>query len=132
MGLSRLLSYSKYALARYSLTTVVAAGLLANCGGGLRSSGFAPATSVRMTDPDTRRNSQVFPDTKTARALLFTSDYGIDGHVYIYTWPGMKHEGTLTGFHEPVGECTDTKGNVYIANTGLPSNVVEYSRTGNY
>ena len=57
--------------------------------------------------------------------LLYVSDAGTND-VYVYSYPGLKLTGTLTGFHEPQGECTDAKGNVYITNTDKRT-IVEYA-----
>ncbi len=76
---------------------------------------------------DTRK-SWVSPDAALAPRLYFASDSGTYD-VYIYTMPDMALKGTLTGFSEPQGECSDTHGNIYIANTG-GFQVLEYSRTG--
>ena len=62
------------------------------------------------------------------KRVLFASDVGTND-VYIFGLPDMKHLGTLTGFNEPQGECSDKHGNVYIANT-KSSQVLEYSHTG--
>jgi hypothetical protein len=37
--------------------------------------------------------------------------------------------GTLTGFSEPQGECSDNSGNVWMANT-VGSNLIEYAHSG--
>jgi hypothetical protein len=34
--------------------------------------------------------------------------------VYVYTYPQGRRVGTLTGFSEPQGECSDASGNVFI------------------
>jgi hypothetical protein len=38
--------------------------------------------------------------------------------VDVYTYPGLKVAGQLTGFGFPEGECTDKAGDVYIADAG--------------
>ncbi len=139
----------------YALGVVTAAALIAGCSGGSQSSGLGgvsgltPAAShgagdlarhsrnpgdlfvgVKWTGnvhPD-HHKSWLAPDIAGAPRLYFASDSGTDD-VYIFTLPGMTLKGTLTGFDEPQGECSDTKGNIYIANTG-EEQVLEYSRTG--
>jgi hypothetical protein len=66
------------------------------------------------------------PEAKEGR-LLYVSDSGTND-VYIYTYPRFKLVGTLTGFSEPQGICTNKTGDVWIANTG-ESNLVEYAGT---
>ncbi len=70
----------------------------------------------------------VSPDVDGAPRLLFISDYGADA-VDIFTMPAMKLKGTITGLSSPEGECTDAKGNLWVANTGLQE-MLQYSRTG--
>jgi hypothetical protein len=136
----------------YALGVVAAAALIAGCSGGTQSSALAPTSmndaahsianplhlkgalgaylSVKplgAAHPD-HHKSWVSPDAAKAPRLYFGSDDGYDD-VYIYTMPDMSLKGTLTGFSEPQGMCTDTKGNVYIDNTGTEQ-VLEYSRTG--
>ncbi len=49
-------------------------------------------------------------------SVLFVSDAGT-ADVYIYTLPALKVVGTITGFSQPQGECSDNKGNVWITDT---------------
>ncbi len=72
--------------------------------------------------------SWVSPDAKRKPRLYFASDSGTND-VYIYEMPGMTLEGTLTGWNEPQGECSDKSGNVWVTNTNN-SQIVQLSRTG--
>lgn len=72
--------------------------------------------------------SWISPAAAGAPRLFFASDSGTNS-VYVYRLPGFALVGTLTGFSEPQGECSDNKGNIFIANTGT-SQVYQYSRTG--
>jgi hypothetical protein len=47
----------------------------------------------------------------------------------MYSLPKLQLKGALTGFSEPQGMCSDTKGNVYVANTGS-EHVFRISRAG--
>ncbi len=49
--------------------------------------------------------------------------------VDIFTMPDMALKGTITGFNQPQGECSDNHGNIYVADTQA-TQVEEYSRTG--
>ncbi len=52
------------------------------------------------------------------------------GTVLIYTYPGLKPAGSLSGFSTPAGMCVDPKsGNVWITDT-LRSDVVEFAHGG--
>jgi hypothetical protein len=84
-----------------------------------RSAGFA----VR---PD-RGAPWALPGAKSQQ-LLYVSDPG-SNDVYMYAYPSLKLAGTLTGFSEPQGECTDSKANVWIANTAKHE-IVEYAHAG--
>ena len=48
---------------------------------------------------------------------------------YIFSLPAMALMGTLTGFDEPQGMCSDKAGNIWITNTGTRQ-IYQYSRTG--
>lgn len=61
-------------------------------------------------------------------ALLYISDYG-SGRVNIYSYPQGKLVGSLSGFEQPQGVCSDAAGNVWIANTGT-SEIVEFAHGG--
>lgn len=67
------------------------------------------------------------PDAGTG-ALLYISNDGSDA-VTVYSYPGGKLKGTLTGFLGPYGECSDTAGDVFIVNEG-PGTIVEYAHGG--
>jgi hypothetical protein len=61
--------------------------------------------------------SQVSLDNGT-KAELFVGDSGTN-EVSTFAWPKPKSPtGSLTGFSEPQGGCSDAKGDVYVANTG--------------
>ncbi|MGB8907776.1 MAG: hypothetical protein WCC84_03400 [Candidatus Cybelea sp.] len=137
--------------AAYALGVMAAALLFAACGGGPQSSSLAPnattnaarsGASLLRNDaleafvttrqpgpahPD-RHQSWISPDAKRIPRLLFVSDSGKDD-VYIYSLPHMTLEGTLTGFNDPQGLCSDTKGHVYVVNTGT-NQVFSYSHSG--
>ena len=138
--------------ATYALSALAAASLLAACSGsgGSQSSAYAPPsgasapmgshipnlhtqfpanTSVKA--PSVHRDhhkSWVSPDARLAPRLLFVADDDTDD-VYIFTMPAMALKGTLTGFEEPQGMCTDTSGNIWITNTET-FQIFQYSRAG--
>jgi len=139
--------------AAYAFGVVAAAALVAGCSGGTQSSALSPASTMTnaqhsgasplhhnvlgafnsvkqpgQAHPD-HHKSWVSPDVKRDKPrILFVSDSGTED-VYMYSLPAMKLKGTLTGFSEPQGMCSDTKGNVFVDNTGT-TQVLEISRTG--
>jgi hypothetical protein len=85
----------------------------------------------RPAHPD-HHKSWVSPDAARAPRLLFISDAEYDD-VYIYTMPALALKGTLTGFIEPQGMCSDASGNIWLANTEGGSDggdMLQFSRTG--
>jgi hypothetical protein len=86
-------------------------------------------TSVRIPKVQSdRRKSWVSPEVKRAPRLLFISDDSTND-VYIFTMPSVTLKGTVTGFDEPQGMCSDNKGNVWVTNTGTYQ-IIQLSRTG--
>jgi hypothetical protein len=59
--------------------------------------------------------------------LLYVSDGS--NSVFVYTYPGLKLTGTLKNFSQPLGECVDKAGNIWIANFGAQE-MVEYAHGG--
>lgn len=94
--------------------------------GGLAGRSTLLAVRTGAINPD-HGASWISPEVK-GKPVLFVSDSSTDD-VYLYKLPTLKHVGTLTGFSQPQGECSDTKGNVWIANTGTQQ-VFEYSHEG--
>ncbi len=60
--------------------------------------------------------------------LLFVSD-PTAGLVKIFSLPDLVVRGTLTGFSQPRGLCSDPSGNIWVANSGT-NQLFEYTRTG--
>ena len=121
-------------LVRRTLGVYVPIAVLAGCsGGGSPPSGLGPTSISTLTavragslNPD-HGASWVSPEVKS-RPVLFVSDDSTND-VYLFKLPTLKHVGTLTGFSEPQGECSDTKGNVWVTNTGTQQ-IFEYSHEG--
>ena len=125
--------------AAFGIGVVALAATIAGCGGGAQPA-LAPASvsnAARLgADPlhlrggldafaavhpygpvhRDRRKSWIASDAKRRPRLMFASD-SEHGDVYIYALPDMTLKGTLTGFYEPQGLCSDPRGNVYVANT---------------
>jgi hypothetical protein len=135
-------------VATYASGALAATALLAACSGfgNTQSSGYAPPSgagapmganvpsylgSTGLVAPNVRpdrHKSWVSPDVKKAPRLLFISDIDTND-VYIFTMPGMKLQGTLTGFDGPQGMCSDRRGNIWVNNT-QSAEIQQYSRNG--
>ena len=138
--------------AAYALGLAAAAALVAGCSGGTESSALSPTSMTNaqrsgasplqhnplaafntvkqpgQAHPD-HHKSWVSPELRKRESrILFVSDSGTED-LYMCTLPGMSLKGTLTGFSEPQGMCSDTKGDVFVDNTGT-TQVLEISRTG--
>ncbi len=125
--------------ARRAITACVAAFTLAGCGGGGSPLAFSPfeqrATQLHLNAqspvavrPDFER-SWIARGAK-AQNLLYVSIEGFnDVYVYSYLPAPPKLVGKLTGFKDPLGECADKKGDVYIVNAKA-SNIREYAHGG--
>jgi hypothetical protein len=106
--------------------------LLGGCGGS-QSGGSAlipqHTTVSQSTIPQHRVRSSMAPDAKR-QDLLYVSEYG-DGVIDVFAFPGGKFEGSLTGFSNPMGECVNKKGDVWIVspNGGQPG-AVEFAHGG--
>jgi hypothetical protein len=99
----------------------LAVGLLCGCGG------IVPQHLV----PQQADNTGIFGWTAPQAlktALLYVSDAGTYD-VNVYTLPALKHVGTLAGFNDPQGECSDAAGNVWITNTKI-TEIFEFRHGG--
>lgn len=89
-------------------------------------------SSVEQVTPSDRRfengvaRSWVAPEAR-GQNLLYVS--GNSGYVYIFSFPAGKLVGTLSGFQEVAGVCSDSAGNVWVANSAA-LDVVEYAHGG--
>ena len=111
---------------------LIACAILAACGQAMPSRTTALNTNAALRLPRTfspdHAKSWVSRDAARTTKLLFISDLGTSD-VDIFALPDMTLKGKLTGFREPLGECSDNHGNVWIANY-LAHELVEYSHSG--
>ena len=96
----------------------------AACGG---TPSATPVRGFPAASGPSAGHSWMAPDAGTT-ALLYVADLNA-GDVYVFSYPGAKLKGTLTGFQAVHYECVDAAGDVFIADTGA-SQVLEYARGG--
>jgi hypothetical protein len=85
------------------------------------------APTARTVSLD-RSGAWMSPDAPKVKSLLYVSD-AQSYDVYIYSFPDLAPKGKLTGFNRPEGECSDTKGSVWITNT-QGKEIVRYHHGG--
>jgi hypothetical protein len=86
----------------------------------------AAETGVVAPHPD-RGHSWMSPGA-TSKDLLYISNYATSV-VSVFSYPQDKLVGTLTGFDQPDGICTDKKGDVFIV-SNQNDTIVEYKHGG--
>jgi hypothetical protein len=103
--------------------------VLAACGAGVPQAnhGVVWPADVGARAPRTKAEASWMARSTTG-ALLYISDIGGED-VDVFTYPGAKLVGTLTGFSEPNGLCADRKGDVFVTDT-YHNRVVEYAHGG--
>lgn len=121
----------------YSCSVLLACALCA-CSGTAPPTAPGAATPARWQTSVATRTAPLHADRRTswtaselAKAkgpLLFVSDAGT-ADVYIYKLPNLKVVGTITGFSQPQGECSDNKGDVWVTDTNAQT-IYELSHHG--
>lgn len=125
---------------QHALLITAAAALLAGCAGSATPLMTLAEADAMVAPPGVgaarlsvaRRSltvgkSWMAPDAKK-KDLLYVSDLG-DGSVTVYEYPSAKQVGTLTGFEDPTGECSDKAGDVFITDFEA-SKILEYAHGG--
>jgi hypothetical protein len=118
---------------RYAFAAAAAVSMLGGCGGTmvpLQQGAEAPSDAAQMraggignalrdaaTSSFDAGRSWMAPDAKKTKTLLYVADEAT-GDVYVYSYPGGKLKGTLTGFSLPSGMCSNKAGDVFILNGG--------------
>lgn len=122
-------------LRRYTLTIGAAAALLAGCNGSqppIGTPGAMQQSRVVATHAD--RGRSWMDHAASGEDLLYVAVKPGDGAVYVYTYPKGHLVGTLTGFYEAFGECTDTSGDVFVVTladaSSTSSTIYEYVHGG--
>jgi hypothetical protein len=88
--------------------------------------GVAPL-SHPVSAAASRQRAWMAPDAKR-RTLMYVSDAN-DGTVSVLSYPGGQPVGTLTGFKEPYGLCTNAAGDVWIVDDQTAT-ITEYAHGG--
>lgn len=71
--------------------------------------------------------SWMLPEAKSQN-LMYVSD-AIEAQVYVFTYPGGKLVGSLSGFGGPAGMCADSKGNIWVTD-GVRNSIYEFAHGG--
>lgn len=109
-----------------AVLALAAVAVVSACAGQQPAMNSIPNTATKAATPS-HRASWMKPQP-AGQALLYVSDFF--GHaVDVFTYPGLSSAGQLTGFQNPTGECTDTAGNVWIADEGSGA-IYEYAHGG--
>jgi hypothetical protein len=120
-------------LGRCALSSCVVVALLAGCGGSqspIGAPGAMPRSSAIATHAE--RGKSWMLSAASRHDLLYISSEDHES-VYVYTYPRGRFVGTLTGFIEPFGECTDPAGDVFITDKNSSSGtgtIYEYAHGG--
>ncbi len=80
----------------------------------------------RVAHPDRSPSWMVHSDS--GQTLLYVSDAGA-GDVFVYTYPGGKKVGTLSGLSDPTGVCNGASGAIWIVESSA-SKLVKYLHRG--
>jgi hypothetical protein len=82
--------------------------------------------SLRNAVHSDRGASRMSPEAAKSNLLYVSDDASV---VNVYAYPKGTLVGTLRGFSEPQGVCSDKFGNVWVVNTDT-GNIVEYAHAG--
>jgi hypothetical protein len=120
-------------MSRIGLGCCAAAFLLAACGGSPPPIGAPAGAPPSVTSPAQRHAdapSWMSPEAKGGD-LLYVGSTSTNS-LYVYTYPGGKLVGTLTGFDNPQGLCSDPHGNIWIPNdvSNGKTYLLEYAHGG--
>jgi hypothetical protein len=118
----RILGFSRHVL----LSCVVSA-ILAGCGGSqppIGAPGAMPQTTANAAHV-ARHGSWMLPEAKY-EDLLYVTDYS---DVLVFSYPQGKQVGDLKHFYSSVGDCVDSKGDVFITSL-KPEATYEYAHGG--
>jgi hypothetical protein len=108
---------------RHAILACAAAALMAGCGGPNQTSGLQMLPSSAAHARTQASRSWMAPEAASEDLLYVSNDAD---SVFVFSYPAGKLVGTLTGFDGPSGLCSDSKGHVFVTNTGVEE-IVEYA-----
>lgn len=92
----------------------IALALLSGCGG--TRAQFAPPAPAPLQAASDPAQSWTSPDATSRYRLLYVTDPS-DNIVYVLSLPTGKLVGRLSGFDQPLGDCVDKKGDVFVTDS---------------
>lgn len=101
---------NSFGLSQRALVVSFAGAVLSGCGQ------MPLPSSAPQTAPNVAGASSWVRAGAKSGSLLYVSDGS--SSVYMYSYPQLKLTGTLKGFEQPLGECVNKNGDVWIANFG--------------
>jgi hypothetical protein len=112
----------------FALSIFAGAGILAGCGGSqppIGAPGAMPQSRAIATHA-ARGKSWMTPEAKS-EDLLYVAG-GISNHgIYVFSYPRGKMIGMLSTGHPPLGECVDSRGDIFVAEAAV---IVKYAHGG--
>jgi len=109
---------------RYAVLVVAAVSVTA-CAGPQSAAPAVPQPALRPSSVADRQpvRSWIDPAAQSGDLLYVTNS---NGTVTVYSYPQGKLVGTLSGFVQPYGACSDKSGNVYITDYSS-TNITEFA-----
>jgi hypothetical protein len=99
-------------LARLALI-IGAAAFFAGCGGSqppVAGPGAMPQSKTSAIITHAGRGGSWMASDAKGEKLIYSSDAAANGHVFVFSYVGGKLVGTLNGFDNPIGVCSDNRG----------------------
>ena len=112
----------------FAVCVLAATEMVSGCAGSAVVQAAAPM-NAGVSANRAERSSWISPAT-SGSDLVYASAGNV---VYVYTYPGGSQVGTLTGFNDAAGVCSDVNGNVWVVNSYYYSGsttLIEYAHGG--
>ena len=112
------------------IAPLAAALTLPSCGGSNLAGTPAASNALAAAPTQAQRTANSWMNAaRRAQELLYITDSG-SATVKVYTYPGLSYTGELTGFMQPLFDCADNSGNVWISDYGPIGALYEYAHGG--